>query len=274
MKKTLFEIKNLSFAYDSQLVLEKIDFIFQKGDFWAIIGPNGGGKSTLIKLILGILKITEGEIKFCKNFDTKHIGYVPQNTNENIHFPIQTQDVIKMGFLKPSIWGFRTNKAQERQIQEMMEKLDILHLYHKPLSKLSGGQRQKVLIARALINNPTLLVLDEPTSNVDSTSQKSIYKLLESLNANGQSILVISHDISVLLGYAKKVLYVNKNAIPHTIPKLNLEFDSHICEVDILTHFANLLATDIQDSKDSRIILESQDLHHQIDVRTPPKTRQ
>lgn len=273
MKKTLFEIKNLSFAYDSQLVLEKIDFIFQKGDFWAIIGPNGGGKSTLIKLILGILKTTEGEIKFCKNFDTKHIGYVPQNTNENIHFPIQTQDVIKMGFLKPSIWGFRTNKAQERQIQEMMEKLNILHLYHKPLSKLSGGQRQKVLIARALINNPTLLVLDEPTSNVDSTSQKSIYQLLESLNANGQSILVISHDISVLLGYAKKVLYINKNAIPHTIPKLNLEFNSHICEVDILTHFANLLATNTQDSKDSRIILESQDLHHQIDTQTSPKTQ-
>ena len=245
--KTLLEIQNLEFGYDSQIVLQNVNFALQEGDFWALIGPNGGGKTTLIKLILGILKTKKGSITFHPDFDIRHIGYVPQNTHYNIHFPIQTQDVIKMGFLKPSLRGFRTTKAQNFKVLEIMERLGIRHLYQKSLSQLSGGQRQKVLIARALVNEPKLLVLDEPTSNVDSLSQESIYQLLSQLNAT-HSILVISHDISVILGYAKKVLYVNKHTITHTIPKLNLDLNSHICEVDILTHFASLMAKNNQDS--------------------------
>ena len=233
----LVEIKELSFAYERHNVLENVSFCVKENDFWAVIGPNGGGKTTFIKLILGLLKPKSGSIAFAQNMSIAQIGYVPQITNFNMDFPICVYDVITMGLLKPKICGFRVKKSQK--IYDIMEQLHITHLAKKPLYALSGGERQKVFIARALVDNPKLLILDEPTANVDVKAQEDIYQLLSKLNT-ALSIIVVSHDISVMLGYAKEVLYINKYALIHEIPKLDFDLNEHICEVDILNSFAKV----------------------------------
>ncbi len=244
---SLLDIKNLSFAYTSHNVLENVNFEVQDGDFWAIIGPNGGGKSTLVRLILGLLKAQSGSISFAQGMELTQIGYVPQNTNFNMNFPICVRDVITLGLLKPSILGFRVRKHL-KVVQDAIEQLHIAHLAQKPINALSGGERQKVLIARALVNRTRLLILDEPTASVDVKAQGEIYELLLKLNKH-ISIIVVSHDISFILGYAKKVLYVNKYALTHNIPQCDLDLKGHICEVDILNSFAQKVQNLSEDSQ-------------------------
>ena len=231
----LVEIKDVSFAYTKHTVLENVSFCVKENNFWAVIGPNGGGKTTFIKLILGLLKPKSGSITFAQDMNVAKIGYVPQITNTNIDFPICVEDVIQMGLLNHIF-----NRPSSKQIEEiayLMELLSITHLAKKPIYALSGGERQKVFIARALVNKPKLLILDEPTANVDVKAQDEIYKLLLELN-NKLSIIVVSHDLSITLGYAKEVLYINRYTLIHQIPKLDFDLNEHICEVDILNFFA------------------------------------
>lgn len=228
----LLKIENLHFTYNDYPVLCGVNFELHKGDFWAIIGPNGGGKTTLLKLILGLLKPQNGNIT--QNLHPNQIGYVPQITHHNIDFPIQVFDVIKMGFLRPSIFGFRIHKDEQDIIDKTLEQLHLKHLAHKPLSQLSGGERQKVLIARALVNQPALLILDEPTSNIDPNAQNEIYKLLHRLNSL-MSIIVVSHDMTFALKYAQKILYVNQSV---TSESQGVLLKNH-CEGEILTYFTS-----------------------------------
>lgn len=230
----MLELENVSFAYGAENVLEHINFTLESGDFWAVIGPNGGGKTTFVKLLLGLLKPSSGKIS--SHIEPCHIGNVPQMTYHNIQFPICVKDTIALGLLQPKIFGFSPKKSQDC-ITHAMDILEITHLAKKPLYALSGGERQKVLIARAIVNNPQILILDEPTANIDSKAQNHIYELLKKLNTT-MSIIVVSHDISLTLGYAKKVLYINKNAVIHEIPHFSFDVSGgHICEVDLLTYF-------------------------------------
>ncbi|WP_257874432.1 ABC transporter ATP-binding protein [Helicobacter sp. 11S02596-1] len=240
MSETLLECKELFYRYDKEYVLENVNFSLKNGDFLAVIGPNGGGKTTLIKILLGLNHPHKGGI-FYPNPSILNpqslIGYVPQDTTINSDFPIQAIDVVKMGFLSQRFFGCHLGKKETALALEMLEKLGIAHLAYERISDLSGGQRQRVLIARALCGNPKLIILDEPTSSIDIKAQKEIYKILKTFNRN-HTIIVISHDISILLGYASRVLYVNKEVIVHQIPNLNLDTDGHICEVDLLDKFA------------------------------------
>ncbi|WP_104696832.1 MULTISPECIES: metal ABC transporter ATP-binding protein [unclassified Helicobacter] len=231
VKQKVIECENVSFAYHSDDVLQNVNFNVYDKDFLAIIGPNGGGKTTLVKLILGLLTPKKGEIKY--QTLREKIGYVPQDTCINPEFPIQVIDVVKMGFLKPKLFGFRAKKEQTKEAFKILEKLGIQHLAHRKFGDLSGGQRQRVLIARALCGNPDIIILDEPTSNIDSRTQKEIYDLLKTFN-QFHTIIVISHDISILLGYASRVLSVNREVVLHDMPKFEIPIDGHICEVDIL----------------------------------------
>ncbi|PAF41335.1 ABC transporter ATP-binding protein [Helicobacter sp. 11S03491-1] len=238
---TLLECKALSFRYGNEYVLENINFSIMEKDFLAVIGPNGGGKTTLIRILLGLLKPNKGEIVYPNPlmFDSHSlIGYVPQDTTINSDFPIQAIDVVKMGFLKKSFLGYKVSKKETYIAFEMLEKLGVAHLAHYRISELSGGQRQRILIARALCGNPKLIILDEPTSSIDTKTQSEIYKILKNFNTF-HTIIVISHDISILLGYASRVLYVNKEVITHKLPNVNLDTNGHICEVDLLDRFAN-----------------------------------
>lgn len=237
--KTLLEIKELSFAYDEQSVLEDINLSLDERDFMAFIGPNGGGKSTLLKLIAKILPLQNGTISFAHR-DIK-IGYVPQNTNINTLFPIRVFEVVLMGFfgLKHSLLGY--SEDERMHAKEMLKKVGMQEYETSPIAALSGGQRQRVMIARALCSSPELLLLDEPTSSIDSEGQREIYELLKSL-AKERSIIVVSHDISVVLEYASKAAHINKKLTFHNLSKLQEELEiqpeKHLCEVELLQMLA------------------------------------
>jgi len=226
------EIKNLYFKYDREMVLENINFSLKDKEFMAIIGPNGGGKTTLLKLILGFLKPYKGEIKiYGKSPDkiSELIGYVPQHTNFSLDIPITVFDIVLQGRLKKG--KFFYDKLDREKSEEVLETLKIKEFKNRKIKDLSGGQRQKVLIARALVSEPKIIVMDEPTSAIDPTGQKEILDLIENLEITR---VVVSHDIKILLRKVDKIAFVNKKAIIHEGPKLNIPKDKHFCEVELI----------------------------------------
>jgi zinc transport system ATP-binding protein len=253
--KTVIDIKNLTFSYQKDIVLKDINLEVQENDFLAIIGPNGGGKSTLLKLILGLNKIKQGSIKiFNKAVSSSrlsNIGYVPQNTNINTNFPIKVIDVVLMGHLddaphqhndikqKESFWTKYFNigykNSEKACALGALAQVGMQNFANEKIGSLSGGQRQRVMIARALCTHPKILILDEPTASIDVQGQKQIYDLLKILNKT-MTIIVVSHDISVILNYASKVAHINKTLTYHDI-KQTKSFDTtdqHFCEVELL----------------------------------------
>lgn len=246
-KKTpiLLECRNLSFSYDgNEDTLKNVNLFLKERDFLAIIGPNGGGKTTLVKILLGLLKAKKGNIYYpnLKILNPKSlIGYVPQDTNLNSDFPIQAIDVVKMGFLKKELFGHTFSKKESKKQEtqnalKFLDKLGIAHLAYRRISELSGGQRQRVLIARAICGEPKLLILDEPTSSIDTKTQTEIYKILKNFNAF-YTIIVISHNLSILLEHASKILYVNKEIVTHEVSGLALDTNGHMSEVSLLDKF-------------------------------------
>jgi len=235
----VIDIENLSFSYDKDLVLQDINLkVFDK-DFLAIIGPNGGGKSTLIKLILGMHNFSKGSIKFFGKKLGKEfvdIGYVPQNTNININFPIKVMEVVLMGHKhhKAPLFGYK--KEEIAHAMDVLKQVQMQEYANSKIGSLSGGQRQRVMIARALYSNPKILLLDEPTSNIDADGQNHIYELLKNLNKK-VTIVVISHDLSIILDYATKVAYINKKLSFHDVSGIRKDFatkNRHVCEVELL----------------------------------------
>jgi len=240
------EVKNVNFAYEKDRVLEDINFSLNKDDFLAIIGPNGGGKSTLLKLILGIIKPSSGEIKIFGKSPEKNylkLGYVPQDTNINKSFPIKVMDVVLQGRLGLSkkFWGF--GKEDRKICLEALEKVGAEAYKDKRIGDLSGGQRQRVFIARALATDADILVLDEPTASIDSKGQISLYATLKELNKD-KCIITVSHDVNVVLGFVKKVAYVNKSIYIHDSPAQNKSeilkdfslSDDHVCPVELMVN--------------------------------------
>ena len=232
----ILEIKDLSFEYTKNIkVLENINLEINSEDFLAIIGPNGGGKSTLLKLILGLLKSKDGSI--IKTLKNEQIGYVPQNTNLNTDFPITALEVVLMGHItaKKRIFGYA--KEDIACAKYSLEQVGMKGFENRKIGDLSGGQRQRVFIARALCSNPKVILLDEPTASIDVKGQNEIYELLKQLNKD-ICIVVVSHDISVLLNYAKKVAHVNKNLVYHSLENIQENIkttDEHLCEVELLS---------------------------------------
>lgn len=239
LTNTVVEVSNLSFSYGEQKVLNDVSFSLKEKEFISIIGPNGGGKSTLLKLILGINTLQKGKIvifgdKYINQ--TQHIGYVPQNTNINTTFPISVLEVVMMGqnSLKHRIFGYK--KEEKQQAYAVLDKVNMRQVASKTISELSGGQRQRVFIARALFSNPKILLLDEPTSNIDTQGSEQIYKTLKALSQE-ITVVVISHDISVVLQYATRAFYINKELVDHKLNTIRDKFnssDAHICEVELL----------------------------------------
>ncbi len=241
MQKALLKVKDLSFKYDKEYVLKDINFELYDKDFFAITGPNGGGKSTLIKLILNILKPQIGTIELDNSIKSSlDIGYVPQNTNINLEFPISVLDVTMMGngakhkTLKRLLNINYTNLEIECA-KSSLAKVGMQVDLNTKISNLSGGQRQRVMIARAICSHPKLLILDEPTSSIDIEGQKEIYKLLKELNKD-ITILVVTHDLTVISNYANRVLYVNQEGFLHNLKqdRFRVNKDEHFCEVELM----------------------------------------
>ncbi len=201
----LVSLQDINFSYDNRnLVLENINLEIAEGEFIGVVGPNGGGKTTLLKLILGLLKPTNGEITVfgsAPKLASKQIGYVPQFSTFNRDFPITVKNVVEMG----------CGRGDSR-IAQILGKLEIGHLKNKSISSLSGGELQRVMIARALTCDPKLLLLDEPTSNIDIHAEKNIFDLLKEINV---TIVVVSHDIGFVSRYIKRVICVSKTVVCH-----------------------------------------------------------
>ena len=252
------EVKNLYFSYDKEYVLEDVNMSISSKDFLAIIGPNGGGKSTFLKLLLGILKPTKGEIRiFGKRPQdiSLRLGYVPQDTNINKNFPIKVMDVVLQGRLGISkkFWGY--SKEDYKIAKEALEKTGALEFADKKIGELSGGQRQRVFIARALCTEADILLLDEPTSSIDSKGQINLYSTLKEINKNS-GIIVVSHDINIALSFADKVAYTNKSVYMHDSPAKNRDkilqnigkSSEHICPVELMID-ENMCLHHVRDEK-------------------------
>lgn len=221
--KTVVEFDKVSFGYGTGNAVEDVTLKIYDKDFFGIIGPNGGGKTTLIKLILGLESVSKGKLLVFGSKPgiwRKRIGYVPQYTNFDFNFPISVRDVVLTGRLgnSPLLFGYSTE--DKNAASETMESLGIDHLKNRRLGSLSGGERQRVLIARALVSDPDLLILDEPTSSVDIGAEENIYGLLKGLNES-ITIILISHDIGFVTSHVNKVACLNKKLVCHPAGKIN-----------------------------------------------------
>jgi len=222
----VFEVKELSYQVNGQKILQNITMNVLPGDYCAIIGPNGGGKTTLIRLLLGLEKPTKGKIKLFgqdlsrfKRWDK--IGYVPQRAAQlDQSFPATVLEVVKMGRIAKQGFFKRFRKEDEEAINEAMAKMDVLDIRDKLIGELSGGQRQRVMIARALASKPEVLILDEPNTGVDVASQQRFYKLLRELNkSEGITIVFITHDIGVIVDDIGRLFTVNQTLLTCNNPK-------------------------------------------------------
>lgn len=238
--KSVIEINDVWYAYNGLSVLEKVNFSVKEKDFMAVIGPNGGGKTTLLKLILGLLEPSRGNIRvFGKPpKENRHsVGYVPQDIHINRNFPISVRDVVLMGRRLPGRHRFLFSKKDRETAALALEKLEMETYSNANIGDLSGGQQQRVYIARALVSEPEILFLDEPTASIDSHGQTDFYGLLKELNER-ITIVVISHDVMVLSPYIKSVACVNRQVHYHDSGEITGDMldDTYTCPVELVAH--------------------------------------
>jgi len=216
----MIDVRGLEYRVGDQDILNDITFSIDRGEYVALLGPNGGGKSTLVKLILGLLKATSGEINIFgenqREFKSWYkIGYVPQNISlfDN-NFPLSVYETISLGLAGKKSWFSFLSSSDKKDIDSVIDVASIDDLRYKNLSELSGGQRQRVMIARALVSNPEILILDEPSTGVDISSQKKFYQFLKKLNIEKNlTIIFITHDLGVIADDVTNVLAVNQKLI-------------------------------------------------------------
>lgn len=225
MKDTIIELDNVCFSYQEKPVLENVSLDIKSGSFLAVIGPNGAGKTTMLKLILGLLKPSSGKISIFGE-SPEHLGdyrhllaYVPQILSIDLKFPISVEEAVIMGRYGRIGMLKRPSKHDKEIVIQMMEKVGIKDVAKRPISRLSGGQLQRVLLARALANEPEILFLDEPTSGVDASTTFNLYELLRELHKNNLTILMVSHDIGVVASFVDGVACLNRRLIVHGKPE-------------------------------------------------------
>jgi zinc transport system ATP-binding protein len=233
------EIENLSFTYHRNLVLKDVNLRISEGEFLLLMGPNGGGKTTLLKLMLGLARPASGTVRIFGNPPAKeshHIGYVPQDVHINPQFPITALDVVLMGKLGPGHRKAWHSPADRTDAHRVLDRLGVGAYCHRRIGDLSGGQRQRVMIARALVTDPKLLFLDEPTSGVDSGGQGDFYDLLKELNET-ITIVLASHDLMVLSSYVKSIACVNQTVYHHHASEVTEDMVGMFhCPVELVAH--------------------------------------
>ncbi len=231
---------HVSFSYDSHAVLEDVSFSINHGDFLGIIGPNGGGKTTLLKLCLGLLRPKKGKVEIYGKEPVKMrkiLGYIPQNPNPNPNFPVSVLDVVLMGRISHSKPGKRFRRDDYESAKEALSRVGMAEFLDSPIEKLSGGQRQRVFLARALATEPKILLLDEPTTGIDAPSQSMLFELLKELNSQ-MTIVLVTHDTIVISRYIKTVACVNQRVFLHEEGKITQQMldATYQCPVDLIAH--------------------------------------
>jgi len=233
----LIKIQNLTVGYDKQPVLTNVNFeIFEK-DFIGVIGPNGGGKTTLLKAILGLLKPLDGKIDFRKDINgrKKSIGYLPQVRHIDRKFPITVFDVVRSGSLMHNLANLKTAELKFK-VEELLGEMGISNIRNKAIGELSGGQMQRVFLCRALLSDPRILILDEPDTFVDNRFEGELYEKLRLLNQE-VAIILVSHDLGTISSYVKTIACVNGNLHYHQSSSITQDqLDGYNCPIQIITH--------------------------------------
>ncbi len=239
MSQPIIEIQNLSFAYNNQAVLKDVSLTVKQGEFLALIGPNGGGKTTLLKLILGLLDADKGTIRVFGHPPRKashRIGYVPQDVHINKNFPVTAMDVVLMGRRTSGKGRAHYSREDRSAAQNTLETVGMGDFSQRRIGRLSGGQRQRVFIARALATDPDVLLLDEPTASIDSQGQSDFYALLKDLNET-VTIVLVSHDLMILTSYVRSVACVNQQVHYHEEAEITEEMlTMYACPVELVAH--------------------------------------
>lgn len=220
----VIEVSNVTARHGPLIALDHVTMTVDKGAFTAIIGPNGAGKTTLVKVILGLVQPDEGTVKVfgrpvkelgplrCK------IGYVPQIFTIDLEFPVTVFETVLMGTYGKVGVGRRTSSAELDAARAALDRVDIADLADRPLARLSSGQRQRAFIARALVNRPELLLLDEPTTGVDVETTGNLYTLLRELRKDGVTVVLVSHDVGVVATYVDNLACLNRSLVAHCRP--------------------------------------------------------
>ena len=241
----LIEIEHLSAGYDGKQVLNDINLTVYQDDYLGIIGPNGGGKTTLMRLILRLMKPTEGNIRYFKKMKDKNgnpildengetkveevkeisMGYLPQYNSLDKQFPISVYEVVLSGLSKTKSLFSRYSQTQHQQVLDTLERMQLMEFKDRHIAALSGGQLQRVLLARAIVSKPDVVILDEPNTYIDRRFQKQMYEMLEQINKEC-AIIIVSHDVAEVLNNVKHIACVNHHLHYHDtadMPREKLE---------------------------------------------------
>ena len=225
--RTVVEFEGVAFSFGGPAVLEDVSLEIAEREFVCIVGPNGGGKTTLLKLMLGLIRPTRGRVRVFGDSPQRarrRIGYMPQHARFDPLFPVTVLDVVLMGRLGDA--GARMfgaySRRDRRAARRALAQLDIEPLGKRPLASLSGGELRRVLIARALAGEPELLLLDEPTANLDLHVEGRFYELLSELNQR-LTIVLVSHDVGFVSKLVRRVVCVNRNAVTHAVGEITTE---------------------------------------------------
>ena len=237
---SIIQISNLNAAYEGKTVLSQVNLTVYERDFLGIIGPNGGGKTTLVKCILGLHKPEQGNIRFFKNgkeVSNINMGYLPQYNSIDRKFPISVYEVILSGLSKQKPLLQRYNKTHHEQVRQIIARMGLEGLEERAIGELSGGQLQRTLLGRALVSNPEVVILDEPNTYIDKRFETKLYSLLEEINRE-RAIVLVSHDIGTVLKNVKTIACVNETVHYHPHTEVPTEWlEEHFgCPIEMLGH--------------------------------------
>ena len=236
----LIDIEHVTAAYGNKTVLRDISLTVWKGDFLGIIGPNGGGKTTLLKVILGLLPPVSGMIRFYEDrqmVPSLRIGYLPQLNNIDKKFPISVREVVTSGLASEKPLFRSYSASQKQRVEEILGKMGLEDLAGRAIGELSGGQLQRVLLGRSIVSRPQVLILDEPNSYVDKRFESRFYKLLDEINKES-AIILVSHDIGTVLAMVKNIACVNETLHYHPGADVSEEWlgEKYACPIELIGH--------------------------------------
>ncbi len=236
---TIVELRNISAGYHEHIALRDVNLVVNENDFIGVIGPNGGGKTTLVKVLVGLLQPIRGEIFLNETLVRQKgnlIGYLPQVSRFDIKFPITVEDVVLSGLMSQSSMLYSFSRQQRTKASELLAEMGIEHLRLKPIGELSGGQMQRVFVCRAVISSPKLLILDEPNTFVDNKFESDLYETLRQLNKK-MAIMMVSHDVGTISYYVKTIACVNTYLHYHPSNIITeTQLASYGCPLQLLTH--------------------------------------
>ncbi len=234
MTEPLLQVRGLTFGYGRELVLDGVDLDINPRDFLAVIGPNGGGKTTLIKAILGLLRPWSGEV--ISRIPRGHMGYVPQFSTFDRSFPLRVRDVVLMGKLGRRGLIRRYTREDREDVERILERLHLVDVARSHVAEVSGGQLQRVLIARALAGDPEILFLDEPTASIDAESREVLREILEELNQR-IPVVVVTHDVTSISSMVQQIACINRRLFYHGTEVNNQILEEvYGCPVELVAH--------------------------------------